>query len=103
MSARAIFARSMTGLLAALGEQAFLRGEACTVNIERGVQVTDEDGAVFVRDIATLSADLSPKRGDLLAHPEGNFRLDALHSNSGYLVRYVIVPHTGPMPAVVTP
>ena len=40
MSARAIFARAMTGLLAALGEQAFLRGEACMVNVELGVQVT---------------------------------------------------------------
>lgn len=103
MSARAIFARAMTGLLAALGEQAFLRGEACTVNVERGVQVTEDDGAVVVRDVATMSSSMNPKRGDLLAHPEGNYRLDRLLANSGHLVRYVATPYSGAMPPVIAP
>ena len=102
MSARAIFARSMAGLLNVLGEQAFLRGIGCQVNIERGVSVTEDDGAVFTRDIATIHAAMSPKRGDLLAHPEGNYRLDRLYAHSSATVRYIVVPFDGTMPPIVS-
>lgn len=89
--------------LALLGEGSLLRGNVpCRVSIEHGVQVTGFDNAsagttytqgdymVVDKDVATIDADLTPKVGDSLSHPDGNFVLDALLEDKGVYRRFIL-------------
>lgn len=90
------FQRMTQGVLALLGEDAFLRTSvACKVNIEKGVQVTIDD-MVYERDVATISNDVDPKVGDRLTHPMGEFVLDRKFQNNGYSTRFILRPYVAP-------
>lgn len=82
------------GVLTRLGEDSFLRdSEPCRVNIEHGVQTFGLDSdQVVERSVATIESSMNPKVGDALAHPDGNYRLDAIHADSGALKRFVLLP-----------
>lgn len=93
------FQRMTKGVLALLGEDAFLRGTpAGKVNIEHSVQVTDEDGLVYERSVATIDNQYAPAVGDLLTHPEGTFKLDRRFADNGYSTRFILMPYTAPAP-----
>lgn len=89
----ALFKQATKSALSLLGEGAFLRGtEPCKVNIEHGVQLTGSDDMVVVsRSVATIDADLDPKVGDSLTHPDGNFVLDVLMEDKGAYRRFVVL------------
>jgi hypothetical protein len=88
------FERASRSILAVLGKDAFLRGEATAhkVNIEHGVQVQDESsGLIHQRDIATIPTAALPRKGDTLSHPDGEYVIDKLYQDNGVNKRYVIV------------
>jgi hypothetical protein len=78
--------------LSAIGEDSLLRGsEPCNVHIAHGVQIEGpDDTAVYTRSVASIESVMSPKVGDRLTHPEGNFILDVKLRDSGAMVRFVI-------------
>lgn len=85
------FQRMTKSVLALLGEDAFLRGTVpCKVNIERSVQVTDDNGLVYERDVATIDLTHNPQVGDALQHPAGNFVLDRRFQDNGYSARFIL-------------
>lgn len=85
------FQRMTKSVLALLGEDAFLRGTvACKVNIEHSVQLTDENGLVYERDIATIDRAHDPQIGDSLSHPDGNYVLDRRFQDNGYSIRFIL-------------
>lgn len=81
------------GVLAALGEDSFLRGSVpCCVNIEHGVQVIgSDDNLVVERSVATIDIALLPKVGDTLTHPDGAYKLDAVFADNGASRRFVLI------------
>lgn len=98
------FKRLASGVLAQLGEDAFLRGEPCRVNIEHGVQMsapqpragssyiaTDHD-FVYEHSVATIAKAMNAKQGDVLNHPDGTYAIDAEVSDNGFLQRFVVRP-----------
>jgi hypothetical protein len=99
------FERLARSVLRHLGQDAFLvQGTnppvATKVNIERGVELTGEYGdAVVTRDVATVDASVNPRVGDELQHPMGIYILDGVIRNSGFTVRFTIIPkQTQPTP-----
>lgn len=97
------FAQMTESILAALGEDALLRGvPAGRVNIEHGVQVYGDNGAMFERSIATIDKQFAPKKGDaLVLNPTGTptyWTLDGLFGDNNYSARYVVLPGTAPVP-----
>lgn len=85
------FRRMSRGVLNLLGEDSLLRGsEPCKVSIEHGVQVTVDD-LVYVRDVATISNDLSPVVGDSLDHPDGAYTLDRKLQSNGVNTRFILI------------
>lgn len=96
------FERLAKSVLRRLGKDAFLHSGAtitpCRVNIEHGVQTTGEYGdAVFERSVATLHlAEVSPKQGDILVHPDGTYELDGKMQANGQTVRYTLQPGAVP-------
>lgn len=76
-----------------MGEDSFLRGSVpCRVNIEHGVQVIGSDDNVVVeRSIATIPHAVSPKVDDMLAHPDGNYKLDVVYQDSGVNKRFILI------------
>ena len=91
------FERMAKGVLHRLGQDALLlrmgatEPVPCRVNIERGVQVMGvHSDATFVRDVATILAEVGARSGDTLAHPSGNFALDGLLSDNGYTQRFTV-------------
>lgn len=89
-----IFKRATKAALTILGEGSFLRGVACKVAIEHGVQTYGIDGSgnqiVVENSIATISKLDAPQVGDALTHPDGNYILDALSSDDGCSADFVI-------------
>lgn len=81
------------GVLAVMGEDSFLRGSVpCRVNIEHGVQVIGSDDNVVVeRSVATIPAAVVPKVNDALAHPDGNYKLDAIYQDNAVNPRFVLI------------
>lgn len=97
------FVRASKRVLGRLGEDALLRGAPCgKVNIEHGVQFEGFDGeraasrgdVTMQRDVATIHKDYNPRIGDVLQHPDGVFRLDALVEDDGQTRRFVVAPLT---------
>lgn len=88
-----LFSRATKSALAMLGEGSFLRGaEPCKVNIEHGVQLAGtDDNMVVDKDVATIDADMNPKVGDTLTHPDGSYRLDALLEDKGAFKRFIVL------------
>lgn len=85
------FQRMTKSVLALLGEDAFLRGTVpCKVNIERSVQLTDENGLVYERDVATIDNEHNPEAGNALQHPAGNFVLDRKFQDNGFSSRFIL-------------
>lgn len=96
------FVRATKRVLGRLGEDSLLRGEpAGKVNIEHGVQFEGYDGeratargdVVGQLDVATILNIYNPKIGDLLQHPDGNYRLDLLIEDNGQSRRYIVMPN----------
>ena len=96
------FGRLAKSVLRRLGQDAFLHSGVtitpCRVNIEHGVQTTGEySDAVFERDVATFDlAEVQPKSGDTLVHPEGAYKLDGKLQDNGYTTRYTLQPGVAP-------
>ena len=97
-----LFLRATQDALALLGEESVLRGGVqCRVNVEHGVRVArmeesysseaDLARASVERDVATIPASLSPRVGDSLAHPAGNYRLDAVLEDRGAYKRFILL------------
>jgi hypothetical protein len=92
------FERLAKSVLNRLGQDALLLSGAdstpCRVNVEHGVQVTGPYGdAVFERSVATFDkAAVTPRSGDRLEHPDGNYTLDGLLADNGYTLRYTLQP-----------
>ena len=95
--------QAIKSALALLGGASLLRGNVpCNVSIEHGVQVTGFDnnsaGTTFTqgdymvveRDVATIDGVLSPKVGDTLHHPDGNYVLDVLLEDKGAYRRFIL-------------
>lgn len=81
------------------GEPASLRGApaghvhvARDVNVFAGLGDVADDNPVVRFSIATISNEFAPKVGDLLEHPDGDWRLDRLYSDNGYTTAFVVVP-----------
>lgn len=76
-----------------MGEDSLLRGTVpCKVNVEHGVQIigTDET-TVIERSVATILNEHTPKVGDALSHPDGNFKLDAIYQSNGVSTRFILL------------
>jgi hypothetical protein len=85
------FERMHNRLLSLLGEEAVLRSTPCRVAIEHGVAITGDYGSVVgFRSVATIPADLSPKKGDQLTVGAKAYTLDALDSSDGYTARFIL-------------
>ena len=87
-----LFKTATKSALSLLGESSFLRDTVpCKVNIEHGVQLTGTDDMIVVsRSVATIDSDLTPKVGDALTHPDGNYVLDVLMEDKGAFQRFVV-------------
>ena len=79
-----------------MGEDSFLRGSVpCRVNVEHGVQVIGtDDNMVMERSVATVGSEHVPKVGDLLAHPDGNYKLDTIFADNGSSKRFILLKVT---------
>lgn len=89
-------------VLTRLGEDSILRGEIVTpprkVNIKQGVQldgygqgsVSSKGDLVVDKPVATLLKIDNPKAGDTLSHPDGEFVLDVLLSETTFTVQFVL-------------
>lgn len=91
-------ARAQQRLLSKLGEGALLRGvDAGNVHLEHDVELSpgdpgrSDDNHVVRYSVATILSDYAPKTGDLLTHPDGNFRLDRLVADTRYTRRFILV------------
>ena len=101
-----LFNSMAEGILAALGEDAFLAGATKTtkINIERGVElggIGSEQAAyrgdlIVRRDVATILASLNPKTGQTfaMALPGGargdTYKLEELLEDNGATRRFVV-------------
>lgn len=88
------FKQASKSILAVMGEDAFLRGETtpCKVNIEHGVQtIGAEDQVIYTHDVATISLDNRPATGDMLVHPDGTYKLDAVYQRNGFTARFILL------------
>lgn len=97
------FKNATQGILAALGEDALLRGEVVDpprrVNHAQGVEAYDREGNVmYVEHVATINKVDAPAKGNTLVFidsdglpvPGESYVLDTLIEDNGYSVRYVI-------------
>lgn len=92
-------ARAMAKGLSLLGEPSLLNGASCgKVNLQRNVDLfagigdTADDNPTIRYDVASVGVPYAPKVGDLLAHPDGTFRLDRLVDDNGHVRRFIVVP-----------
>ena len=92
-------ARASTRVLRLYGKDALLRGApAGKVALLRDVDEAPgrlddaNDNHVATITVAVVSSEASPRVGDLLEHPDGNFRLDRKLEDTGYLRHFVAVP-----------
>lgn len=81
------------------GEPALLRGApaghvhiARDVNVFAGIGDVADDNPVVRFAIATFSSEFTPRAGDLLEHPDGDYKLDRLYANNGYTTAFIVVP-----------
>lgn len=91
-------ARAMQRGLDLHGEASLLDG----VNIgkavlERGVDLVAgiadraDDNFVAQVDVASIAAEHSPRVGQVLAHPDGNFKLSRKVEDNGFVQRFIVV------------
>jgi hypothetical protein len=87
-----LFRDAAATALASIGQASLLRGtEPCNVHIAHGVQIEGlDDNAVYTRSVATILSDMTPKEGDALHHPDGDFILDSKLKSNGVSIRFVI-------------
>lgn len=87
-----LFQAAASDALSLLGEGSTLRGTVpCQANIEHGVQLTGfDDDMVVSKSIATIHKQHNPKVGDSLTHPDGNFVLDAVLTDSHTFSRFIL-------------
>lgn len=96
-----IFQRMAAAARAKLGEVSTLNGLAIgKVNLQKHVAVdagignTADDNPTVYRDVATFDAAAVIRTGDILAHPDGTYKIDAKLSRSEYRQTYIVVPTT---------
>lgn len=95
----AVFQRAAQRILAKLGEDSSLAGVTIgKVNLERdvvldpGIVDMSVDNPVIRVHVATIPRSAAPRTGQTLVHPDGTFKLDRLLDDTGYNVRYIVVP-----------
>jgi hypothetical protein len=80
------------------GRDATLNGIASIVAVEHGVEITGyQDDQIIRRSVATVSSFISPKKDDVLIHPDGTYKLDALISNNGSNTRWTLKEYAAPV------
>ena len=91
-------ARAMRAGLSKVGEPSLLRGVSCgNASLSRGVDVTrmvgstEADNYVGVYDVASISAQYAPRKGDAFDHPDGQFTLDRLVHDNGAVRQFIVV------------
>lgn len=78
--------------LARLGQLSTLNGSACgNVHLEQGVTVLQGEVALL-KTVATISRAYVPQIGEVLVHPDGTFKLDALWATNGVNDRFILLP-----------
>lgn len=97
----ALFKRAAKSLLAVTGEEALFRGATQTrINIERDVQFEGygdtaqyKGDLTVAHDVATVSAELTPKTGDTFVMVAANetYRLEKRVENNGFNPRYIVL------------
>ena len=94
-------ARAMRAGLSKVGEPSSLRGSPCgnavlnrSVNVARMFPSTEADNYVGLYDVASISTEFSPTRGDHFDHPDGAFVLDRLVHDNGAIRQYIVVART---------
>lgn len=98
---RGYTARAMRAGLSKVGEPSSLRGLPCgnavlnrSVNVARMFPSTEADNYVGLYDVASISTEFSPTRGDHFDHPDGAFVLDRLVHDNGAIRQYIVVART---------
>jgi hypothetical protein len=88
-----LFREATEAALDILGADSTLRGTvSCKVNIEHGVQLAGiDDDMVVERSVATVAQIHSPKVGNTLTHPDGNYVLDVKLEDKGAYARFVVL------------
>jgi hypothetical protein len=103
----AAFSRLTERVLAHLGQDSFLREapEPHRISIKHGVQFAgygDESASrrgngdydlTVERSVAFIDKRLSPKVGDRLQHPDGDYDLDTLHADNGVMLQFILRKH----------
>lgn len=94
-------ARAMRAGLSKVGEPSSLRGLPCgnavlsrSVNVARMFPSTEADNYGGLYDVASISTEFSPTRGDHFDHPDGAFVLDRLVHDNGAIRQYIVVART---------
>lgn len=96
-----LFKRAAKRVLARMGEDSFLRGDVpCKVRLERDVQFQgyEADRGVnhgdftALKDTAVIENIHTPRIGDTLTHPDGEFVLDAKVDTNGSTTRFIVRP-----------
>lgn len=92
-------ARASKRVLVKYGQDALLRGApAGKVAVIRDLELApgrlddanDNHAASIL--VGVIDSVHSPKVGDLLSHPEGDFRLDRKIEDTGYVRHFILVP-----------
>lgn len=96
--ANSVLKRALSRGLARLGEPSLLNGADCgNVHLARDVDLfagdmdQSNDNHMVRADVATIEASYSPKTGDLLEHPDGEFRLMRLVKDNGYTRAFIVI------------
>lgn len=85
------FDRMHTRLLARLGQEALLRGDAVRAIVEHGVAVTGEYGQVTgFRSFATFRSSDAARVGDAVVVDGKNYVIDGIDIDDGYTTTCVL-------------
>lgn len=92
-------ARASKRVLVKYGQDALLRGApagkvAVIRDLENAPGRLDDanDNHVTSILVGIIDSDYAPKTGDLLSHPDGEFRLDRKIEDTGYVKHFILVP-----------
>lgn len=90
-------ARALRKGLAKLGEPSFLDGVdvgkvvlARNVEVFAGIGDTANDNPTVHRLVVAIDVAYAPRVGQTIAHPDGNFVLDALLEDNGVVRQFVV-------------
>lgn len=90
-------ARALLRGLAKFGEPSTLAGLDCgkvalerDVDLYAGIGDTADDNPVVRYTVASIACEFSPRVGQALSHPDGDFVLDRLIGDNGVIRRFIV-------------